>query len=205
MDVYKTSLADDIKFKNNQDGDMEILSAIEMELEEAAKLNPCPACKYDITQLARFVSAKKTSIQKRSVIDKEITKSLKEVDYINELADIAIIISKLIRPFTRISKIPEKYEKVLHDDMEANKKVKEHLMKANALTKELAGEDKQFKRISGVLEAFIRATEFKLSIDTYSFYLFDMTIKLGYKTHMLSVASKIIIGVKGILNPSRYK
>ena len=138
-------------------------------------------------------------------MDSDTIKSLKEVDYINELTDIAIGFSKFIKPFTRISKVPEVYEKVLHDDMEANKKVKEYLLKASELTREFEGTDKQFKIVSDVLKAFIRATEFKLSVDSYTFYLFDKTIKLGYKTHIISTTSKVIVFIKGIVNSSRYK
>ena len=78
-------------------------------------------------------------------------------------------------------------------------------MKASELTRELEGTDKQFKIVSDVLRAFTRATEFKLSVDSYTFYLFDRTIKLGYKTHILSATSKVIVGIKGIVDPSRYK
>ncbi len=205
IDIRKTKTNERMGVNTEPNKNVKILTELKLELDEAAKINPCPGCKHDTELLAKFISAKLDSARSGSSMDRETIKSLKEVDYINELTDIAIAFSKFIKPFTRISKVPEVYEKVLHEDMEANKKVKEHLLKASELTKELEGTDKQFKIVSDVLNAFIRATDFKLSVDPYTFYLFDRTIKLGYKTHLLSATSKVIVGIKGIADPSRYK
>ncbi len=205
IDIRKTKADERMEVETKSDKNVKVLTELKHELDEAAKINPCPGCKHDTEQLAKFISAKLDSVRSGSVMDKDTTKSLKEVDYINELTDMAITFSKFIKPFTRISKVPEVYKKVLHDDMEANKKVKEHLLKASELTKKLEGTNKQFKIVSDVLMAFTRATEFKLSVDPYTFYLFDRTIKLGYKTHILSATSKVIVGIKGIVDPSRYR
>ena len=205
IDIRITKVDENMVVETKLGKNVKVLTDLKQELDKAAKINPCPGCKHDTEQLAKFISAKLDSVRSRSVIDRDTFKFLKEVDYINELTDIAIGFSKFIKPLTRISKVPEVYEKVLHDDMEANKKVKEHLLKASELAKELERIDKQFKIVSDVLKAFIRATEFKLSIDPYTFYLFDRTIKLGYKTHILSAMSKVIVWMKGIVNPSRYR
>jgi hypothetical protein len=205
INIRKTKTNERMGVDIDPNKNVKALAELKLELDEAAKINPCPGCKHDTEQLAKFISAKLDSARSGSSMDREMIKSLREVDYINELTDIAIGFSKFIKPFTRISKVPEVYEKVLHDDMEANKKVKEHLLKASELTKEFEGTDKQFKIVSDVLKAFIRATDFKLSVDPYTFYLFDRTIKLGYKTHLLSATSKVIVGIKGIVDPSRYK
>jgi hypothetical protein len=205
IDIRRTKVGENMRVEIKSDKSIKILTSLKQELDEAAKINPCPGCKHDTEQLAKFVSIKLDSVRKGSVMDRGTAKSLKEVDYINELTDIAIGFSKFIKPFTGISKVPEVYEKVLHDDMEANKKVKAHLLKASELIKELGGTDKHFNIVSDVLKAFIRATEFKLGVDPYTFYLFDKTIRLGYKTHILSATSKVIVGIKGIIDPSRYK
>ncbi len=204
VDIKKTKPTNNTEVKTIQHENVKTLTEIKQELVKAAKINPCPACKHDTQQLAKFISAKLDSIRNDSLIDKNAVKYLKELDYINELTDIAIGFSKFIKPFTRISKVPEVYEKDLYGDMEANKKVKEYLLKASGLAKELKGTDKHFMIVSNILKAFTRATEFKLSVDPYAFYLFDRTLKLGFKTHILSTTSKAIVGIKGILNPSRY-
>ncbi len=205
IDIRKTKADERMGVNTEPNKNVKTLAELKLELDEAAKINPCPGCKHDTELLAKFISAKLDSARSGSSIGRKTIKSLKEVDYINELTDIAIAFSKFIKPFTRISKVPEVYKKVLHDDMKANKKVKEHLLKASELTKGLEDTDKQFKVVSDVLKAFIRATDFKLSVDPYTFYLFDRTIKLGYKTHILSATSKVIVGIKGIVDPSRYK
>lgn len=189
---------------NSMDGSATILLEIKVELDRAAKLNPCPGCKHDIEQLSKYMSEKAESIQKGLTPRRELMKSLKELDFVNELTIMAITISKIARPFTKTSKVPEVYVKVLHDDMEANKEVREHLLKARELTKGLKSKEIQLKLILDVLDGFIKATEFKLNIDPFMFYLFDRMIKLGYKTHILSATSKVIVGVKGIIDPSRY-
>ena len=205
VNIRKTMINKNMKVNNNTNKDVKIITKLKLELDEAAHNSPCPGCKHDIEQLAKFISAKLDSIEKRSNIDKETTNALREVDYINELTDIAILFSKFIKPFTRISKVPDVYKEVLQKDIKANKNVKEHLLKANKLTMGLVDTDMQFKMVSEVLKAFIRATEFKLNVDPYTFYLFDKTIKLGYKTRLLSITSKVVVGIKRIVNPSRYK
>jgi hypothetical protein len=184
--------------------EIKILLRIKDELDIAAKVQPCPACKEDTEKLSAFVGAKAYSIKNNSAVDKGSIKALKEVDFINELTDIAIVLSKVIRPFARVSKVPEVYERTLHDDLESNRKVRKHLLMAKRFTAGLRSDDRHFKLTSEILGSFIRATEFKLSIDPFSFYIFDRIIRIGYKTKALSAASRMIITAKTIIDPSRY-
>ena len=121
IDIRRTKADESMGVETKSYKNLKILTGLKQELDEAAKINPCPGCKHDTEQLAKFISAKLDSVRSGSIMDRETAKSLKEVDYINELTDIAIAFSKFIKPFTRISKVPEVYEKVLRDDMEANK------------------------------------------------------------------------------------
>lgn len=204
INIRKTEADERMRVENNLEKTVKTLTELKLEIDKAAKINPCPGCKHDTEQLAKFISAKLDSVRSGSDMSSNTIGYLKEVDYINELTGIAITFSKFIKPFTRVSKVPEVYEKVINEDMEANKKVKEHLLKALELNKELEN-NMQLKTVSEVLKAFIRATEFKLSVDPYTFYLFDRIIRLGYKTHILSTTGKVIVGIKGMVDPLRYK
>ncbi len=184
---------------------IDTLSKIKGGLDEAARIQPCPGCKHDIEQLSKFMEGKIESIKTGASVNNSAKKALKEVDSINELTDMAIVIAKIIKPFTRVSKVPEVYVKVLNDDLEANRKVKIILLETNEMIKELKDTDKELCLASDIMDSFIGAVDFKLSIDPVTFYLFDRTIKLGYKTHLLRATSKAIVGVKGIINPSRYR
>jgi hypothetical protein len=181
------------------------LTMIKTELDEAAKVQPCPGCKHDIEQLAKFVAAKADALQSGSKVDSTVSKALKDVDFVNELTDMAMFISKIVKPFGRSLKVPEVYEKVLHDDRKGNEDAKTHLVRADELLKELKLPDRQYTMIHEIVGSFIRATEFKLSIDPVTFYLFDKAVRLGYKTHLLSATGKVIVGIKVALNPSRYE
>ena len=194
-----------MKIKRNTEKDSKTLYAIGLNLEEAAKVQPCPACKQDIEQLKRFIDAKADAVKSDSKLNKEEIRALKEVDFVNELTDIAIVVSKIIKPFTMTRKVPESYEKTLNNDMEGNRKVKVYLLEAAKKIKELKLKNKHYMLISDIINSFIRVIEFKLSTDPLTFYLFDRTIRIGYKTHVLSATSKTIVTIKGIINPSRYK
>ena len=173
-----------------------ILAQIEPELRAAAKTSPCPACKEDIEKLAQYIRDRKEG-------HTGITNSLRELDFINELTDIAIAVAKFIRPFTKISKVPELYEKTLHDDLESNKEMRKHLLTARAFAEEFTNVP-HLEVIKDILNGFIRATEFKLSCDPYMFYLFDRVIRLGYKTHLLSATSRVIVWTKSLVDPLRH-
>lgn len=179
------------------------LSMLKEELDKAAKIQPCPGCKHDIEQLSKFINTQITGHDTN--YSKEDMKTLKEVDYINELTNLGITLSKFIDPLARNLhiKVPDIYEKVLKEDLEANKQVKVYLTNAKNINEEL-NRTKNYKLISEILTSFIRATDFKLSIDPFTFYIFDKTIRFGYKTHLLSATGKAIVSIKGIIDPSRY-
>jgi len=177
------------------------LLIIRDKLDLAAKFQPCPACKEDIEKLSESVSTKIKSLQRNSELNKEEFKKLSDLDYINTLADIAIVISKLIRPFTKRLKPPAVYEKVLEEDREGNAKVKELFLEAKKIAEELIKIDKNDRYLSTLYEIIksgIRAVDFKLNADPVAFYLFDKAIRIGYKTHLLEVTGKIIVMFKNL-------
>ena len=179
------------------------LLIIRDKLDLAAKFQPCPACKEDIEKLSESVSTKIKSLQRNSELNKEEFKKLGDLDYINTLADIAIVVSKLIKPFTKRLKPPKVYEKVLEEDREGNAKVKELLLEAKKITEELIKIDKNdiyLFTLYGIIKSGIRAVDFKLNADPVAFYLFDKAIRIGYKTHLLEVTSKIIVISKNLEN-----
>lgn len=184
---------------------LEILSKLKSALDEAAKYNPCPACKHDTEQLSKFISIKIESIKTGRAVTKEDIKPLKEVDYLGVVEDVAIVTSKLIRPFTRINKVPYEYRKVLEEDMEGNRKSLNYLINARKIADEIKEKDKQLNLVVEIIDSFIRALNFKLSIDEYSFYIFDRVIRLGYRTHLLSAIGKVIVSLRELRDPQRYK
>jgi len=173
------------------------------KLDLAAKFQPCPGCKEDIEKLSESVYTKIKSLQRNSELNKEEFKKLSDLDYINALTDIAIVVSKLIKPFTKRLKPPAVYEKVLEEDREGNAKVKELFLEAKKIAEELIKIDKNDRYLSTLYEIIkgdIRAVDFKLNADPVAFYLFDKAIRIGYKTHLLEVAGKIIVMSKNLEN-----
>jgi len=171
------------------------------KLDLAAKFQPCPACKDDIRKLSESVYTKIKSLQRNSELKKEEFKKLNDLDYINTLADIAIVVAKIIKPFTKRLKSPKVYEKVLEEDRAGNAKVKELLLEAKEIAEELIKIDKNdsyLRSLYEIVEGDIRAVDFKLNADPVAFYLFDKAIRIGYKTHLLEVASKIIVKFKNV-------
>jgi len=117
------------------------------------------------------------------------------------LTDIAIVVSKLIKPFTKRLKPPAVYEKVLEEDREGNAKVKELFLEAKKIAEELIKIDKNDRYLSTLYEIIkgdIRAVDFKLNADPVAFYLFDKAIRIGYKTHLLEVTGKTIVMFKNL-------
>lgn len=184
-----------------------ILIEVNNLLNEAAKAQPCPGCKQDIKQLSKFVKAELDFLQTHKKLDKKTVIILKDLDYIDTLTHIGIAVSKIIEPIAKQIGVnaPHIYKKVLNDDMEANQKVVKLLIEASKAVSKIKQEKNHFKIMSKIIDSFIKATEFKLNISPLTFYLFDKTIRFGYKTHMLSITSKVITGLKGIINPLRYK
>ena len=173
------------------------------KLDLAAKFQPCPACKEDIKKLSESLYTRVKSLQRNSELKKEDFKKLNDLDYINTLTDIAIVVAKIIKPFTKRLNPPEVYEKVLREDMEGNAKVKELFLEAKKIAEELIKIDKNDRYLSTLYEIIkgdIRALDFKLNADPVAFYLFDKAIRIGYKTHLLEVAGKIIVMSKNLEN-----
>jgi len=179
------------------------LLIIHDKLDLAAKFQPCPACKEDIKKLSESIYTKIKSLQKNSEVKKEEFKKLSNLNYINTLTDIAIVVSKLIKPFTKRLKPPTVYKIVLEEDRKGNAKVKELFLEAKKITEELIKIDKNDRYLSTlyeIIEGDLRALNFKLNADPVAFYLFDKIIRLGYKTHLLEVTSKIIVMFKNLEN-----
>ena len=204
-----------VKRKKNKENNQNIknqklikgLLIIRDKLDLAAKFQPCPACKEDIEKLSESVSTKIKSLQRNSELNKEEFKKLSDLDYINTLADIAIVISKLIKPFTKRLKPPAVYEKVLEEDRGGNAKVKELFLEAKKIAEELIKIDKNDRYLSTLYEIIksgIRAVDFKLNADPVAFYLFDKAIRIGYKTHLLEVTGKIIVMSKNFRKAHGY-
>ncbi len=76
----------------------------------------------------------------------------------------AMLIAKIMKPFTKNIKVSELYEKCLKDDLKGNKKVKEHLLIVFELVKELKRTDKQYILIFDIVNSFVRVTNFRPSI-----------------------------------------
>jgi hypothetical protein len=163
-------------------------------LSSAEANQPCPACKHDIGLLRDFVQEKMLVLgTERTLANSDAAKKLESVDSINEITRFAILITRVLGPLTRIVAVnaPQIYEKVLHDDMEPNRKVREDLLEARRLIA-TQSEDPDCRRVLGVVDMFARATDFKLSIDPALFYLYDKTIRIGYKTHVWALTTRTI-------------
>ena len=183
-----------------------ILLRIDSELRAAAKAQPCPACKHDMEVFSGFLEAKARALKTREPVGREHFAALKEVDFINELTGVGALFARTIRPFTFGMDVPEIYKKTLQDDLAGNREVLRRLKNAAGLMKGIEpGDDRQYALMLDIMNGFRRATEFKLSIDPLTFYIFDKTIRLGYRTHLLSATGKVIVGFKQIANPSRYR
>lgn len=175
--------------------EIEILQETKMHLSLAAKYQPCPACKHDIEALEEFVDKKMVSLQKEKEFGRENLKALDSIDFINEITGFGITITRIIGPFTRSVHAPDLYRDVLKEDMEPNRKVREELIQAKRIVMKLP-RNLEYSRTIEILDSFIKAVEFKLSIDPVLFYVFDKTVRFGYKTHILSVVGHTIVALK---------
>ncbi len=182
---------------SNEEG---LLSIAKVELDEAARIQPCPGCKHDIEQLSNLLGRRLASLRGGRAMDGDPLKTLRELDYLNELTDIGIFMAGILDPIARRSpiKVPEIYAKVLKDDMPANSKVRKHLKRAAETISRIENRGTSYAAVSEIVESFIRATDFKLSIDPLTFYLFDKTIRIGHSTHLLGATSRAIVLIKGI-------
>jgi hypothetical protein len=174
------------------------LAHIGRYLSSAADNQPCPACREDIDILERFIEEKICSLASgKETVGKVERKKLDGVDYVNEAVDIAIFVTNVVGPVTRAisMKAPSTYEKVLHEDMEPNIKVREHLLVARELLEPLKDDGDCLKALK-ILDSFIKTVEFKLGMDPLAFYVFDKAIRAGYKMHVLGIASRTLAKMK---------
>ncbi len=182
--------------------ELSMLQGAREELRSATRIQPCPACKHDMKQLGIILDYKIRYVKSRSLVDEKAGKMLHELDYINELIRIGILAARLLRPLTKLGllSVPPAYKEVLDKDREANKIIREHLLLAKLMVSKLDAADGQYKIISKILDSFVKATEFKLSADQSTFFMFDKMIRFFYRTHIFSLAGKTIVGVKDVVS-----
>jgi hypothetical protein len=174
----------------------EILKNISRNLKAAERHQPCPACKHDIRLLNKFVLSKLASIETDSDLTKKERKTLEAVDFINEMTNAGIAVAKRVSPLTRKIAVPSIYGVVLLKERQANEDTKKDLVSAFELISQLNQSERDYKHIADVLSSFIKAVNFKLSIDPTLFYVFDKVIRLGYKTKILNITGYTIIMFK---------
>ncbi len=182
--------------------ELNMLQSVRKEFHRAAKIQPCPACKHDMEQLEIFLDYKIGFVKAHSPIDEKAGKILHELDYINELIHIGTLVARVLGPITKLGllPVPTSYKEVLDKDREANKIIREHLLIAKLIVSKLAAADEQYKVMFKILDSFISATEFKLSADQSTFFMFDKMIRLLYRTHIFSLACKTIVGAKDVVS-----
>ncbi|MDE1828337.1 MAG: hypothetical protein KGH71_05495 [Candidatus Micrarchaeota archaeon] len=170
--------------------DLELASKF---IKKASDIQPCHICKADLKILSEFVK-KKVEGKSPSL------KRLKKIDYVNEITNLAILSTSIVTPLVRMVgiKAPELYEKILSDNMAANRQVKVFLVRARKeFDAALIEGDQDYAKVAEIIDSFIYATSFKVGLDPQLFYAYDKIIRFGYKTHLLQIASKIITGMKG--------
>lgn len=190
------------RYTNIRLHDIRVLAEIKGELDVAARMQPCPACKHDMEQLSLFLELKISSIKNRSAMNAKTARIVKELNYINELSNLGIFLSKVLKPIIKLGAfhVPTKYKAVLNNNRKANVQIREHLLCAKLMATKLKGKDIHYADVSKVLESFIKATEFKLNADSETFFLFDKLIRFGYRAHLLGFAGKAITGAKGVVS-----
>ncbi len=179
-----------------------MLQGARKELRSATRIQPCPACKHDMEQFEIFLDYKIRSVKSHSLIDEKAGKMLHELDYINELIRMGTLAARLLRPLTKLGllSVPPAYKEVLDKDRVANKIIREHLLIAKLMVSKLDAAAEQYKIMSRILDSFIRATEFKLSADQSTFFMFDKMIRFFYRTHIFGLAGKTIVGAKDVVS-----
>lgn len=177
------------------------LRSIHSFLKEATDVQPCPGCKHDMQVLLGFVEEKMKSFEDGWCswnAHKESLRKLREIDYLNEMTDVAIFATKILGPVANLLSIaaPEGHRKVLEEDTPANRVVLENLYAARETSSALRKIDADYAKIDDIIAASIRAVNFKLSIDTRMFYLFDKVIRTGHKVHLLGFTGKAIVTLR---------
>lgn len=180
----------------------ELLDGISKEFTKATEAQPCPGCKYDMDQINKFITEKTEALKNKGKVSDKTRETLRDVAYINEFTNLGIFLTKILDPLTNIVKVtaPEMYKKVMEEDREGNIAVRKHLRKALKLANELVtlSSDRDFTNLRDIIKYSLNATEFKLSIDPVEFFVFDKVIKFGHKTHILQLAGRGIMLLKGI-------
>ncbi len=189
----------------NNYSDIKILMAVKSKLDESAKINTCPACKHDTIQLSKFLSKKIRSIRTGKPVSKEDLKVLKSLDYLDVISGVGRTITKLFNPISRTMTLPDYAKDFLKKDRDRNQKTRNLLIDANKLMGRLRYRDNQLNLVLEIIKSFIKALDFKLSVDEYTFFLLKKIINFGYRTHLLTATGNIIIFFKELSNPSRYK
>ncbi len=193
--------------KNGMDNysDIKILMAVKAKLDESARFNSCPACKHDTIQLSKFLSKKIISIRTGKAITRDEIKILKNLDYLDVVEGAARNITKLFNPISRTMTLPDIAKGFLKKMQRQNEKARNSLIDAKKLMGRLRYRDNQLNLVLEIIEDFIKALDFKLSVDDYTFYLLRKIINFGYRTHLLTATGNVIVFFKELSNPSKYK
>lgn len=200
----------------NDDGELDMgnpqekraLKRVRTLLGEATKIQPCPGCKHDMQIFCAFLDEKTRAVDSGAErVSREERKKLYDIDFINEVTNIGIFMTKASRPFLPLLSLvpPEVYTKTLNNDMPANREVRKLLAEARGELSVLAKCDIEYKRALDLVDSFIKAVDFKLGIDPVQFYVFDKLVRFGYKTHMLGLVGRGITSAKRALNPGMYE
>ncbi len=180
----------------------ELLKEAHGFLKIAHDSQPCPGCKEDIQKFNEFVKDKIASLEAgEDRVNQNSLKKLRDVDYVNGLTDVAIALARVTHPLARLSKVvpPPIVEKTLNEDMPGNKKCLEYMGKAHKNLTKLQALDKNdgdYKTADRILKSFIRAADFKSSIDPIEFYMYGEIIGIGYKTHLWQIFVKSLVTLK---------
>ena len=182
--------------------DVRILLEVKSELDDATKVQPCPACKHDMELLNIFLESKIRAMRTDSLMDDKMAKIVKDLSYVNELGSIGILVAKIIKPVVMLGAftLPSAYRKTLSKNRSANKLIKEHLLIARLMLSKLERADEQYAEVSNIIKYFLKATEFKLNADPPTFFLFDRIIRFCYKIHLLNLAGRVIAGAKNAVS-----
>lgn len=185
--------------------DIRILMAVKAKLDESARFNSCPACKHDTIQLSKFLSKKIRSIRTGKPVSKDDLKVLKSLDYLDVMQGVARNITRLFNPISRTITLPDYAKDFLKKTQRQNQKARNSLIEAKKLMGRLRYRDNQLNLVLEIIADFIKALDFKLSVDDYTFYLLQKVINFSYRTHLLTATGNVIIFFKKLHNPSRYK
>jgi len=166
------------------------------ELDEATKIQPCPACKHDMEQLSLFLNEKIKFGIDSSKMNEKTVKILKSIGCVKELTTLGILIARLLSPFVNLRAVPATYISILEDNVKTNRRIRIHLLNAMKTISKINSRDEQLGEVQNILKYFIKATDFKINASPQTFYMFDRIIRFGYQTGFLTILSKIITGTK---------